>query len=262
MSSLISQKLSKLVERVEECEGRILDLESELEKKDKVTAELQKKLGHTKNQTDAQRAQYDELHQYGRRNNLRIFGIKEKKNENTDQIVLETAKKLGVQLSLAEIDRSHRTGKPKSQHELDMEEQQEKKQQHQQHTQHQQPSTQQQEQQQQQPPSRETLNQQDATKNTKTRHRPILVKFTSYRSRQALIVNRKVLKDSGVSISEDLIPQKLDLLRKTYRSPLVQQAWSSDGKIIALLKATNGKRITKLISTEADLKNIPEIKKT
>ncbi|KAE8741065.1 hypothetical protein FOCC_FOCC013403 [Frankliniella occidentalis] len=54
----------------------------------------------------------EELEQYGRRNNVRIFGIAEQRNENTDQLVLDLAKKLKVNIQLNNIDRSHRVGKP------------------------------------------------------------------------------------------------------------------------------------------------------
>lgn len=53
----------------------------------------------------------DELEQYQRRNSLRIFGREELPGENTDEIVLEVAKKLRVPLSLNDIDRSHRVGR-------------------------------------------------------------------------------------------------------------------------------------------------------
>jgi hypothetical protein len=52
----------------------------------------------------------DESEQYSRRNSLRIFGIPEsKKNENTDQLVINLCKeKLGLDIPLHSIDCSHR----------------------------------------------------------------------------------------------------------------------------------------------------------
>lgn len=52
----------------------------------------------------------DELEQYGRRNNLRIFGVPVEDNENTDDIVIGIAKSIGVNLDKLCIDRSHRIG--------------------------------------------------------------------------------------------------------------------------------------------------------
>ncbi|KAH3815286.1 hypothetical protein DPMN_143808 [Dreissena polymorpha] len=56
----------------------------------------------------------DASEQYRRRNSLRIFGIpeSEKSNESTDTIVMNLCKSLGADVSIGEIDRSHRTGKP------------------------------------------------------------------------------------------------------------------------------------------------------
>lgn len=57
----------------------------------------------------------DELEQYGRANNLRIFGIEEKDKEITDKLVVDVATKLGIKdLNVKCISRSHRVGKPNS----------------------------------------------------------------------------------------------------------------------------------------------------
>jgi exosome complex exonuclease DIS3/RRP44 len=53
----------------------------------------------------------DDLEQYSRRNCLRIFGVPESRDENTDQLVVKVAKDIGVDLGLCDIDRSHRVGK-------------------------------------------------------------------------------------------------------------------------------------------------------
>lgn len=52
------------------------------------------------------------VEQYTRRNNLRVFGIPEEKGENTDQILMRIfEQKLGVAISFADIEKSHRLGK-------------------------------------------------------------------------------------------------------------------------------------------------------
>ncbi|XP_052130284.1 uncharacterized protein LOC127751197 [Frankliniella occidentalis] len=53
----------------------------------------------------------DELEQYGRRNNIRIFGVPEANSENTDDLVIDVARKINVTLEKWNIDRSHRVGK-------------------------------------------------------------------------------------------------------------------------------------------------------
>lgn len=55
----------------------------------------------------------DELQQYQRRNALRVFGIPESKNEDTDKLIIDLAKKnLKFKLFDEEICRSHRVGMP------------------------------------------------------------------------------------------------------------------------------------------------------
>ncbi|XP_060581807.1 uncharacterized protein LOC132738341 [Ruditapes philippinarum] len=56
----------------------------------------------------------DATEQYSRRDNLRITGISENKDENTDQIILDMSSSIGADLSLDEIAVSHRVGKPRS----------------------------------------------------------------------------------------------------------------------------------------------------
>lgn len=54
----------------------------------------------------------DSLEQYSRRNNLRIYGIPETANENTDNVISAICKdKLGVDVHQGTIDCSHRLGK-------------------------------------------------------------------------------------------------------------------------------------------------------
>ena len=72
----------------------------------KVTS-LEKRVATVEQACDAQE-------QYSRRNCIRISGMAEKMNEDTDQLVLSMAEDLNVQLALSDIDRSHRVGKQTS----------------------------------------------------------------------------------------------------------------------------------------------------
>lgn len=55
---------------------------------------------------------YDDLEQYSRRQSVRIAGVGEIDNENTDDLVVSFAKDvLDIDLEHVEIDRSHRVGK-------------------------------------------------------------------------------------------------------------------------------------------------------
>ena len=53
----------------------------------------------------------DELEQYSRRNILRVTGIPENRDEDTDKHILDVCKSLSLNLDLKDIDRSHRVGK-------------------------------------------------------------------------------------------------------------------------------------------------------
>ncbi|KAF0308236.1 hypothetical protein FJT64_020520 [Amphibalanus amphitrite] len=56
------------------------------------------------------RAQLNGLEQYSRRLCLDVSGIPETPNEDTDRLVMDTARLAGVDVSKADIDRSHRVG--------------------------------------------------------------------------------------------------------------------------------------------------------
>lgn len=71
------------------------------------------------------------------------------------------------------------------------------------------------------------------------KQRPILVKFTSYRSRNMIYRARTSLKGSGKSlyINEDLTQKKNSLAfmtRKAKRNGLLDETWTFDGKIFAI----------------------------
>ena len=54
----------------------------------------------------------DTAEQYSRRNCIRITGIREAENESTDDHVMSMATALDLDLTINDIDRSHRVGKP------------------------------------------------------------------------------------------------------------------------------------------------------
>lgn len=78
----------------------------------KMVVELKKEVKDLKADKEEAFARIDDLEQYGRRPSLRIFGIPEKQGEDTDVEVLKVAEKLKVPISIADISRSHRVGKP------------------------------------------------------------------------------------------------------------------------------------------------------
>lgn len=59
-------------------------------------------------------ASNDALEQYSRRNSVRISGIPQREQEDTDKIVLDVARSMDVPLDITDIDRSHRVGSDKN----------------------------------------------------------------------------------------------------------------------------------------------------
>ncbi|KAJ4427147.1 hypothetical protein ANN_24763 [Periplaneta americana] len=60
---------------------------------------------------EALEAKVDELEQYQRRQCLRIIGVEEQEAEDTDKLVMEVGKRIGVDVNVMDIDRSHRIGR-------------------------------------------------------------------------------------------------------------------------------------------------------
>lgn len=98
---LFSNVLQPLRDSVNKLQETVQDLQNELAIKDERINNLESLVYEG----------LDEREQYSRRNNIRIFGIQESDNEDTDQVVLDLAAKLGVPLVKQQIDRSHRVGR-------------------------------------------------------------------------------------------------------------------------------------------------------
>lgn len=106
---LITSEIDKLVkEKVDiatsDLKNTVVSLKDENDKLKQSISELESKLS----------TKVDDLEQYSRRSCIRISGIEEVTDENTDEIVLQLANRLDVELNPRDIDRSHRVGAPKS----------------------------------------------------------------------------------------------------------------------------------------------------
>ncbi|XP_071511909.1 uncharacterized protein [Diadema antillarum] len=90
--------------------------------------------------------------------------------------------------------------------------------------------------------------------------RPIIVKFATYRVRHLVIRNRKRLKGKHIGIEEDLTATNRNLLQKANElvktNSNVIAAWTTDGRILVLLKATNGGTVKKRIHSVTDLQKL------
>ena len=143
----------------------------------------------------------DQAERYSRRNCLRISGISEEVNENTDNIVMSLASDIGSDVQQSHIDRSQRVGNPKK---------------------------------------------------SSTKPRDIIVKFSTYRYRQAFFKQRTLLKDTGhrgVFVNEDLTKLRSGILyeaRKLMKAELIKGAWSSDGNILVKDRKDHVYRVSSL----------------
>ena len=84
---------------------------------------------------------------------------------------------------------------------------------------------------------------------------PIIVKFQSYRKRSEVLASRRKLAGTRKSIQEDLTKENARLLKATRDNKEVKAAWTRDGRVIALVPATNGKELKKSINSLEDLNN-------
>ena len=182
-----------------------------------VTTRLEKRVSALESENDSLRKRINQLEnsldsaeQYSRRNNLRISGLPETQNESTDDLVLAMSSAIGADMSIDDIDRSHRVG---------------------------------------------AKNNKSGETNSSSRPRDIIVKFVSYRSRDKFFRKRRGARSSGynnVYVDEDLTRNRsltLFKCRELKRQGRIQDAWTSDGKI--LVKDRSGK--IRSITPDGDL---------
>ena len=118
----VKSMIDPIKNQVTELEKKVADRDESLSKQaEKISAlesdmkDIKKSLDTTKDEIKNLKIAHDDLEQYGRRVNLRFSGIKPSGNantpEDTDKAVLHLCRdKLGVQVQLSDIQRSHRLG--------------------------------------------------------------------------------------------------------------------------------------------------------
>lgn len=177
--SVTNAVVAELQKTIEENNKVISDLKTTLETRDKKIEALENKI--------------DNLEQYQRRQCLRIFGVAEEVTEDTDKIVMDVAKRIGVDVQPHDIDRSHRVGR---------------------------------------------------RDNGNNRPRPIIAKFVSYRKRSELFTNKRKLRNSGITIREDLTTVRHNLLKEAISKFGLTNVWTLDGVIIVNLEGSK-RRVTR-----------------
>ena len=209
----VKSEMQKLQAKLEEAEGKVLDLETQLKSKTEIISTLQTHRKRDSQDISKLKRDVNDAEQYSRRNCVRVYGISENSKEDTDQVMIDLASnKLDIKLERHEIDRSHRVGSPRSSAAGA-----------------------------EKPPS----------------PRPIIVKFTTYRTRDLILKRRRKLKGTRIGIEEDLTSINRTLLKKTKEkvknNDKLSAAWSSDGKVIVLVNATNGATVRKRIWSTSEL---------
>ena len=95
------------------CE-KFVEYERDRAEKKKIIRELQKNVNMSST-IESLKGCLDRQEQYSRRNCLLIHGLPESKNENTDELVIDTIKeKMGEEIEKNEKDISHRLDAPKN----------------------------------------------------------------------------------------------------------------------------------------------------
>lgn len=140
---------------------------------------LSSTLNAIKSENEKNLNKLETMEQELKRNNLRIFNVKEKTNENTMQEVINLINsKLQLDIRKTDIETCYRVGKME-----------------------------------------------------KDKTRGIFLKVTSFYIKQNIYLNKKLLKGTGVVISEDLTAKRKFLLDETIKKYSLKDVWTNQGKI-------------------------------
>ena len=108
----IEKKIENVHTILEKLDSRCFDMEQTVDKLTQENTTLKQKITTLEDEKQKIQASINDMEQYSRRNNIRIFGIKENQRENPTEIVQQLAKeKLAIDLDENCIDRCHRVGK-------------------------------------------------------------------------------------------------------------------------------------------------------
>ena len=66
--------------------------------------------------------------------------------------------------------------------------------------------------------------------------RPIIMRFVSYADRKRVFNQKKLLKGTGVVITENLSPGRLQLYKKAQANKALTSTWTVDGNVFGFYK--------------------------
>lgn len=173
-------------EAVQEVMGNVKQMVVEINKLKEENNNLHKKM----------ECRVTNLEQYSRRNSLRLFGVPDEPNEDTEHKVIDiVSRKMNVELPEFAIDRCHRIGIRKDNH---------------------------------------------------SKPRQIIVKFTSYKFRNMVFGNKKLLKGSSIIVGEDLCPARQAVYQEAKDKFGSRSVWTRDGVILVKTASEGIKKIYSL----------------
>ena len=111
LQTQINDTLQNTTSQHERLDATVLDLSTKTDNMKQKINSLEQTLDSKCNVINKLESTVNDLEQYSRRNCLRILGVPQLPQENTDEVVQDVARKIGVTLSPADNDRSHRVGK-------------------------------------------------------------------------------------------------------------------------------------------------------
>lgn len=231
-------KQDRVLREMEELKGLFFDLQQEnaslkadITKCREEAEELRRVSEEAKHEAAVARQRTEDLEQYGRRYNVRIFGLEEGEGETGQQCEEKVLKVLNEKLMLPilpqHIDAVHRLGPRERRRQ----------------------------------PSDDDQDSDSDTEPAPARHRAVIVRFVSRKCTQDVLSNRRKLKFSGVSITEDLTRERYFLLKRA-RDANVDDAWSYNGKVLIKVnnKITHVKCLADIMNNQSTIPRQPRDK--
>lgn len=200
-----NKELARLSDMVERLNGQVHELQNSndaLKKEIKEGKEreetLRNDLAATKDLVNVAARRADELDQYIRRNNIRIYGVKED-GEDADSGLCERKildiihNKLELKdVTASDIEAAHRLNSQNS----------------------------------------ATAGGNAGAAAQRPPTRSIIVRFVSRKTRDSVLYNRRKLKNSGITMVEDLTKTNFQLYTKVKEDELCNKAWTKNGKVM------------------------------
>ena len=206
ISKIVHAVSTAIVENVTNEVYKAINFDSQLES-EKVVA-LEAKVKVLENQLASYQNALEEHEQYSRRNCLRIHGIVEKPDEQTDDVVIKLIRdKLEIAIRPEDLDRSHRV--PVRAQDLG--------------------------------DRRRPHHGREVADDLSPPPKPIIIKFARYNVRQQVYAARHNLKGTKVYIHEDLTRERSKLVYQARNHDMVKKIWTNDGRISVLTK--NDKKV-------------------